>query len=296
MNVVLAVSCADVFAFDMYFMNLTFSSDSLPQMHSIAAVETVQSSGKICILDIDVQGVRSVKKSSLEPLYLFIAPPSMDALEARLRGRATEKEEDILKRLGNAQAEVDYGLEEGNFDRVFTNDDLDQTFEDLDAAFRDWYPHLAGSSSSPKKEADASAAAAPVIETPVCTVTLKIEFEPSKKDQKDELYDLLNKVSKRKAAAIDKLRKSAAAVSRLAAQDSPSKGDDKAGASRAVKPGFLNKEKKEPGFFKRLYERTIGPNSLFMMLAPIAKNYVIFFGTVAFMHFQGQQLALPPPV
>ena len=265
-------------------------------MRSIAAVETVQSSGKICILDIDVQGVRSVKKSSLEPLYLFIAPPSMDALEARLRGRATEKEEDILKRLGNAQAEVDYGLEEGNFDRVFTNDDLDQTFEDLDAAFRDWYPHLAGSSSSPKKEADASAAAAPVIETPVCTVTLKIEFEPSKKDQKDELYDLLNKVSKRKAAAIDKLRKSAAAVSRLAAQDSPSKGDDKAGASQAVKPGFLNKEKKEPGFFKRLYERTIGPNSLFMMLAPIAKNYVIFFGTVAFMHFQGQQLALPPPV
>ena len=277
---------------DLHKSHIFITSCCCSQKHSIAAVETVQSSGKICILDIDVQGVRSVKKSSLEPLYLFIAPPSMDALEARLRGRATEKEEDILKRLGNAQAELDYGLEEGNFDRVFTNDDLDQTFEDLDAAFRDWYPHLAGSSSSPKKEADA----APVIETPVCTVTLKIEFEPSKKDQKDELYDLLNKVSKRKAAAIDKLRKSAAAVSRLAAQDSPSKGDDKAGASRAVKPGFLNKEKKEAGFLKRLYERTIGPNSLFMMLAPIAKNYVIFFGTVAFMHFQGQQLALPPPV
>ena len=263
-----------------------------PQFNSIAAVETVQSSGKICILDIDVQGVRSVKKSSLEPLYLFIAPPSMDALEARLRGRATEKEEDILKRLGNAQAELDYGLEEGNFDRVFTNDDLDQTFEDLDAAFRDWYPHLAGgggsSPSSHKKVAGG-------IETPVCTVTLKIEFEPSKKDQKDGLYDLLNRASKRKAAAIDKLRKSAAAVSRLSAQESPSKGSDQA-SSRAVKPGFLNKEKKEAGFFKRLYERTVGPNSLFMMLAPVAKNYVIFFGTVVFMHFQGQQLALPPPV
>jgi hypothetical protein len=271
---------------------------------SIAAVETVQSSGKICILDIDVQGVRSVKKSSLEPLYLFVAPPSMDALEARLRGRATEKEEDILKRLGNAQAELDYGLEEGNFDRVFTNDDLDRTLEDLDAAFREWYPHLAGggggssssSSSSPEKGADAAeAAAAPAVEIPVCTVTLRIEFEPSRKDRKDGLYDLLNKVSKRKAAAIDRLRKSAAAVSRLSAQDSPSKEGDKAG-SRAVKPGFLNKEKKEAGFFKRLYERTIGPNSLFVMIAPIAKNYVIFFGTVAFMHFQGQQLALPPPV
>lgn len=45
---------------------------------SVAAVESVQSSGKVCILDIDVQGVKNVKKSSLDPYYVFIAPPSME--------------------------------------------------------------------------------------------------------------------------------------------------------------------------------------------------------------------------
>ena len=46
--------------------------------------------GKICILDIDVQGVKSVKgagRSVLDPHYLFVAAPSMEALETRLRGR-----------------------------------------------------------------------------------------------------------------------------------------------------------------------------------------------------------------
>ena len=42
----------------------------------------------------------------------------MEELEKRLRGRGTEKEEDIVKRLGNAQKEMDYGAGEGNFDCV----------------------------------------------------------------------------------------------------------------------------------------------------------------------------------
>ena len=110
---------------------------------SVAAVETVQKEGKICILDIDVQGVQNVKKSSLDALYIFIAPPSMEELEKRLRGRGTEKEEAIVKRLANAKGELDYGLKEGNVDRVFTNDDLDKTFEALVKQFQDWYPQLA---------------------------------------------------------------------------------------------------------------------------------------------------------
>jgi len=109
---------------------------------SVAAVETVQKEGKICILDIDVQGVQNVKKSSLDAIYLFVAPPSMGELEKRLRGRGTEKEEAIVKRLANAKGELDYGLEEGNFDRVFTNDDLDKTFEDILKQFEEWYPQL----------------------------------------------------------------------------------------------------------------------------------------------------------
>lgn len=109
---------------------------------SIAAVESVQRQGKICILDIDVQGVRNVKESTLDAIYIFIAPPSIDELERRLRGRGTEKEEAVVKRLANSKAELDYGMGDGNFDRVFVNDDLEKTFADLLEQFVKWYPQL----------------------------------------------------------------------------------------------------------------------------------------------------------
>lgn len=109
---------------------------------SIAAVEAVQQKGQICVLDIDIQGVMKVKESSLSPRYLFIAPPSMEELEKRLRGRGTETEEKIQLRLKNAAKELAYGQEAGNFDRIFVNADLNATFEDLAAAFREWYPNL----------------------------------------------------------------------------------------------------------------------------------------------------------
>ena len=75
----------------------------------MASVETVQANGKVCVLDIDVQGVQKVKLSPLQPYYVFIAPPSMEELEKRLRGRGTESEEQIKTRLGNAAKELEYG-------------------------------------------------------------------------------------------------------------------------------------------------------------------------------------------
>eukprot|EP00934_Nitzschia_sp_Nitz4_P005886 Nitzschia sp. Nitz4//scaffold3_size479765//202151//202848//NITZ4_000084-RA/size479765-augustus-gene-1.563-mRNA-1//1//CDS//3329550710//5876//frame0 len=109
---------------------------------SIASVESVQKEGKICILDIDIQGIMKVKESTLSPRYLFISPPSMEELEKRLRGRGTETEESIQKRLGNAKKEMDYGHEPGNFDRIFVNEGLEECFEAVATAFKEWYPHL----------------------------------------------------------------------------------------------------------------------------------------------------------
>ncbi|CAN0846228.1 Guanylate kinase 2, partial [Linum grandiflorum] len=54
---------------------------------NIEAVEVVSDSGKRCILDIDVQGARSVKASPLDAVFIFIHPPSMKELENRLRSR-----------------------------------------------------------------------------------------------------------------------------------------------------------------------------------------------------------------
>jgi guanylate kinase len=77
-----------------------------------------------------------------QPIYIFIAPPSQEELEKRLRGRGTETEDAIKTRLGNAAKELEYGRQAGNFDRIFVNADLKATFEDLATAFKEWFPHL----------------------------------------------------------------------------------------------------------------------------------------------------------
>ena len=119
---------------------------------SVQAVKSVQGQGRVCILDIDVQGVQLVKKSELDPYFVFIAPPSMEQLEERLRGRGTEKEEDIEKRLANAKGEMDYGQIEGNFDKYLVNDNLEKASEDLCNTVEAWFSHLQKAS---KNDADA---------------------------------------------------------------------------------------------------------------------------------------------
>jgi len=109
---------------------------------SVKSVESVQGKNLICLLDIDIQGAQNVKKSTLDALYLFVAPPSMEELEKRLRGRGTESEEAMQRRLANAKGELDYGMKEGNFDAVLVNNDLDETFERMVRKFKEWYPEL----------------------------------------------------------------------------------------------------------------------------------------------------------
>lgn len=65
--------------------------------------------GKICVLDIEIQGVEQVKRSSLDPLYIFIKPPSIEELEKRLRARKTETEDVLKQRLSIAKVEMEYG-------------------------------------------------------------------------------------------------------------------------------------------------------------------------------------------
>ena len=75
---------------------------------SIAAVRSVGDAGKTCLLEIDVQGADQVKNTDLCARFVFIAPPSFDDLETRLRGRGTETEEKITLRLKNARDEMAY--------------------------------------------------------------------------------------------------------------------------------------------------------------------------------------------
>lgn len=97
---------------------------------TIDSVKQVMDSGKVCLLDIDMQGVKAVKQTDLNARFLFIAPPSLEDLEKRLRGRGTETEESINKRLEAAQREMDYAATDAN-DQVLVNDDLDKAYAEL---------------------------------------------------------------------------------------------------------------------------------------------------------------------
>ena len=85
--------------------------------------------GKNIILEIDTKGALQVKKRMPEAVLIFICPPSFETLEARLRGRHTEDEETIQKRLHEAKIELERA---DSFDYKIVNDDLDKAIQTLE--------------------------------------------------------------------------------------------------------------------------------------------------------------------
>ncbi|ORX64184.1 guanylate kinase, partial [Basidiobolus meristosporus CBS 931.73] len=98
---------------------------------SLEAIRNVSKSGKLCVLDIDMQGVKSVKKSNLNARFVFVSPPSLEALEQRLRDRGTETETSLRSRLDAASGELDYAKQPGSHDIIIVNDDLDEAYTKL---------------------------------------------------------------------------------------------------------------------------------------------------------------------
>lgn len=85
--------------------------------------------GKNLILEIDTQGALKVKKVMPEATLIFILPPSLEELEARLRGRHTESEEAIQKRLGSIKMEMENAK---NFDFQIVNDSIENAVAELE--------------------------------------------------------------------------------------------------------------------------------------------------------------------
>ena len=86
----------------------------------LAEVEKLRNEGKNVILEIEVQGCTQVREKVKDALTIFIVPPSMEELEKRIRGRATEPEEVIQERLAKASREMEMI---GNYKYVVCNDD-----------------------------------------------------------------------------------------------------------------------------------------------------------------------------
>lgn len=89
--------------------------------------------GKDVILELDVQGMESLKELRHDVVTVFLMPPSLEVLEARLRNRGTDKDDVIALRLKNAGDEM---AQRHGFDYIVVNDKIDQAASELEAIIR----------------------------------------------------------------------------------------------------------------------------------------------------------------
>lgn len=92
-------------------------------------VERIWNEGRHVIFDVDVKGGINLKRAlGDEALAVFIKAPSVEAIEARLRSRGTESEENLAKRVAKAESEMAYAV---HFDITVVNDQLERAEQEL---------------------------------------------------------------------------------------------------------------------------------------------------------------------
>ncbi|MBQ1251071.1 MAG: guanylate kinase [Clostridia bacterium] len=96
-------------------------------------VNEMLAQGKDVILEIEVQGALIVKEKRPDAILVFIAPPSFEVLESRLRGRGTEKDEVVAMRLEKARGECAHM---DGYDYIVVNDLLDDSINNLASIIR----------------------------------------------------------------------------------------------------------------------------------------------------------------
>jgi guanylate kinase len=93
-------------------------------------VERIWANGKLVIFDVDVIGGLNIKKYyENKALAIFVMPPSLKHLELRLRGRATDSEENLKKRIKKAEHEISF---KDKFDYILINDNLEIAFAEAE--------------------------------------------------------------------------------------------------------------------------------------------------------------------
>jgi guanylate kinase len=105
----------------------------------VRTVQEALSNGEELLLEIDWQGARQVRARLPEACSIFILPPSREALALRLRGRSTDSDEVIQRRLQDAAEDLGHWTE---FDYVVINDRFEQAIEDLQAVVENRGDHL----------------------------------------------------------------------------------------------------------------------------------------------------------
>ncbi len=98
-----------------------------------SVVEEAKRSGSLALFDIDVQGGESIRRQYPEAVRVLVLPPSLRALEERLRSRKTDDEATIRRRLDAARREIERAR---TYEYWVVNDDLEKATADLDAIVR----------------------------------------------------------------------------------------------------------------------------------------------------------------
>lgn len=96
-------------------------------------IEENLKAGKHVILEIEVQGAMKVKKICPDAKFIFIAPPSVQELERRLKKRNSENDEVIEKRINQSKEEL---LHANEYDYIIVNDELQDAIDDFKAIVR----------------------------------------------------------------------------------------------------------------------------------------------------------------
>ena len=110
---------------------------------SIASVRAISQSGRVPVLEVDVQGAEKILSTDLNPFYFFILPPSFDSLKERLTGRGSETDDTMRVRLETAKKELEFADKRSDIFHVkIVNDDLDRTYQQLKDELKKCYPHI----------------------------------------------------------------------------------------------------------------------------------------------------------
>ncbi len=96
-------------------------------------IEDFIKAGKSVILDVDVQGAIEIKKKYPEAVLVFLLPPSIQVLEARLRNRGTDSEAVVQRRLDMARTELEMA---DHYDFQIINNDLESTKDQVVAIIK----------------------------------------------------------------------------------------------------------------------------------------------------------------
>jgi guanylate kinase len=102
-------------------------------------VEHLLDEGQDVLLEIDWQGAQQIRRALPECHSVFVLPPSREALEQRLRGRGTDSDEVIARRLRDSLADLSHWNE---FDYIVVNDDFDRATQELQAIVTGQGEHL----------------------------------------------------------------------------------------------------------------------------------------------------------